>query len=361
MSRLNASIKLLYLLGEAFFILLSIIVTLISSLVLSGRWEAFHYDSARNRALLVLVGASITLLCSICCGCCGSIHQIKRKGFCAGRRILGLHQIILVSLFVLCARHTIGVGRRDASLAVVLADPMSYPQYDLFEKQLSQYFNDAYFDGICSVDIGNDSSEAWLMRWIDQNCPLILGDEGDICAPNRSDLLPCDTECEDSAATGQECCPSEVLCRTGVQDACPYQQCRVNVLSEVSTWLQRLLAALRVVAVLSMMMVVLTCLLICYNPRDQIETELYKSGAFSKQDVETIQRLKAEKMFTFDTNNKKNSQSINLDMLHERVIEIKRGRAAQMGANARAKGRKHSKVSPSPSPVSTSDDDIERR
>lgn len=366
MSRLNASIKLLYLLGETFFILLSIITSLISGLILSGRYDAFNYDSSQRAALIVLVSSSLALFCSLCCGCCGSIRQIERKGFCAGRRILGLHQIILIALFVLCTRQYIGISRREASLSVVLSNPASYPNYDAFEKELSQYFNDAYFHRVCSTDDDADAANArtdtyWLMNWIYRKCsPLVASDQerDDICAPNRNDLLQCDTDCEDSAAPNnddRECCPSEVLCLSGVQDACPYEQCRIDVLREVSLWMKRLLLALATVSILSLIMTALTCLLICYNPRDEIETELYKSGVLTQKDIETIQRLKEEKMFTFDTTKAKR-QSIDLDDLHRQATSVQRSGAARMGAQLRAKGRKHSKVSPHPSPASGSAD-----
>ena len=94
------------------------------------------------------------------------------------------------------------------------------------------------------------------------------------------------------------------------------------------------------------------CLLICYNPQDEIETD--KSGVFSQKDAEAIQRSKEEKMFTFHTKDKR--QSINLDQLHERVTTVQQGRAVRIGAGARAKGRRHSKVSPKPIPAASNDD-----
>ena len=39
-------------------------------------------------------------------------------------------------------------------------------------------------------------------------------------------------------------------------------------------------------------MLVLSCLLICFNPRDEIEEELFKTGVMTTEDVEAIRRLK---------------------------------------------------------------------
>jgi len=41
-----------------------------------------------------------------------------------------------------------------------------------------------------------------------------------------------------------------------------------------------------------MIMLVLSCLLICFNPRDDIELELFKSGVMDEEDILAIQRLR---------------------------------------------------------------------
>lgn len=42
-------------------------------------------------------------------------------------------------------------------------------------------------------------------------------------------------------------------------------------------------------------MLVLSCLLICYNKRDEIEIELLKGGNISEDDIAAIRRLKSNK------------------------------------------------------------------
>ena len=372
MSRLNATIKLLYLLGVCLLLVLSSLVICFSSLALSDRYPSLNSlgyfltdDTYRKYAIYAVVTSSALFLASVCCGCCGSIRQINRKGYLSGRRVLSLFQLCLAALFVASASSMLIVERRTLTLRSVLVDPANTLPQDPFEKHLGLLFNDAYFETVCS----SSQSNAWLKDWIGNRCPPTTG-RHEVCAFDRSDLLACDADCEDKlAASGKnidsdlQCCATETLCLSGVVDACPYHACRSQVLDEAVKWLHRLALALRTVVILSVIMITLTCLLICYNPRDNIETELYKAGVFTARDVESINRLKQEKLFTFDARGSGRSKrtSINLDQLHERVTKVqsglqsgvKRGRAAALGAGARAKGRRHSKVSPNPSPASS--------
>ena len=40
-------------------------------------------------------------------------------------------------------------------------------------------------------------------------------------------------------------------------------------------------------------MIILTCLLICYNPRDNVEQELLKAGALDKEDIESLRSMRS--------------------------------------------------------------------
>lgn len=45
-------------------------------------------------------------------------------------------------------------------------------------------------------------------------------------------------------------------------------------------------------------LVVMTCLLICYNPRDDLGKELIKAGVLTEAEIEYIKRKKAQKRLT---------------------------------------------------------------
>ena len=79
--------------------------------------------------------------------------------------------------------------------------------------------------------------------------------------------------------------------------------------------IQSLARLIQLIACLSGTMIIFTCLLICYNPRDNIEMELLKTGVMTQDDLETIQKLKSE-TFPYEKGNE-GMYKINLDKLHQ--------------------------------------------
>lgn len=73
---------------------------------------------------------------------------------------------------------------------------------------------------------------------------------------------------------------------------------------------------MRFVTCFTSIMVIFTCLLICYNPRDEIEIELLKTGVMTEEDIETIRKLKSQRNFSYDKGNGKGQHSIDLDTIH---------------------------------------------
>ncbi|KAL7536870.1 hypothetical protein ACHAXR_007452, partial [Thalassiosira sp. AJA248-18] len=147
-----------------------------------------------------------------------------------------------------------------------------------------KYFNDAYWESICS----NDPSTTWLLNFVEKQCPESMGKEH--CSLPEEKKENCDTSCP--ASEYFKCCPSEDLCNDGNKASCPYHRCRVEILEELHVWAAPTKVAAQFVCVLSVIMLVLSCLLICFNPRDEIEMELLKTGVMTTEDVEAIRRLK---------------------------------------------------------------------
>jgi hypothetical protein len=58
-------------------------------------------------------------------------------------------------------------------------------------------------------------------------------------------------------------------------------------------------------------MLVLSCLLICFNPRDEIEVELLKTGVMTEDDVEAIRRLKESRSVTEKRGSRISFESLN--------------------------------------------------
>ena len=316
MSRLNASIKLVVLLGDLVFLLVSIITAIIAALISSGGIIALDFTEARRIATLILLLTMMILGCTIY-GCCGAANQIVRQGCCCvGRRILCCHQFILISVLLLSITQQESLSNRKRSIKMVVHNVTNYPKYDSFERRLDQYFNRAYFEGNCAFeDETYDKSSEWLMKWIDSNCPDTM--RRSVCELLDEDKDRCDTTCIEPIWTAESCCPSEDLCLIDKeQHSCPYNQCRTAVLKEVQSYIDPALNGLRFITCLTVLLIIFTCLLICYNPRDDIEIELLKTGVMTEEDVETIRKLKLQRNFSYDKGNGKGQHSIDLDAIH---------------------------------------------
>lgn len=317
MSRLNSSIKLVVIIGDLIFLLVAVITVVAAGLVSSGKIVALDFPEARRTSMFVLLLASAVIGCTIY-GCCGAFNQNVREGFCFGRRVLCCHQFLLLTVFIMSIMQQDQLSNREKSIDLVIENVEAYPHYDLFERNLDKYFNKAYFEGNCAIqDDTYDKSSAWLMQWVDRNCPPTMSRS--VCELPEEKKAICDTSCPDSVWNATSCCPSEDLCfALGLKESCPYNQCRVAVLTEARVRvIEPALQGLAFVAILAAIMIIFTCLLICYNPRDDIEIELLKTGVMTEEDVETIRKLKSQRNFSYEKGNGKGQQSIDLDTIHE--------------------------------------------
>ena len=294
MGRLNSCIKLAFCLSELFFLVVSLLCLGFSVLVSTDNVAALSFGMAKETAKLVGVLAGAVFICS-CYGCCGALRQTIRKGLCSGRKILCLHQLLLVAVLLFTLSQHEWINKREYSLRLVAEDKQSYNEYDKFEMRSSKLFNNAYFESICSSE--DDKSTAWLSDFVDKNCPLDMSQ--DSCTLSSSNKKKCDTSC--SALKGmtdytthdiKQCCPSQELCNEGVKAACPYERCRVGIATELVHWAHYTKIATQFVCSLAGFLLILSLLLVCFNPRDEIEQELLKTGVMTEEDVEAIRQLK---------------------------------------------------------------------
>ncbi len=87
MSRLNATVKLLFACGELLFLFASLFCVLASGIVASGKIPAFAFPLAKKTSILIVLVSGAALVCS-CFGCCAVLRQTKRRGCFSGRRML---------------------------------------------------------------------------------------------------------------------------------------------------------------------------------------------------------------------------------------------------------------------------------
>lgn len=68
-----------------------------------------------------------------------------------------------------------------------------------------------------------------------------------------------------------------------------------------------LLICAKVLCIFSATVSIFQCLLICYNPRDDLERELLKAGVITERDIHSIQRLKNNGGISSSTNIRRES------------------------------------------------------
>ena len=309
MSRLNAIIKLLFCCGEMVFVFASALCMVASGLVSMGRVAAISFPAAKETASWILALSSMVFVCT-CFGCFGAIRQTLRRGCFSGRRMLCLHKLVILTVLVFSASQYEWLDKREKSMKLVISNHTSYP-YDAFERRISTYFNNAYFASLCS----DDPSTKALLSFVDLRCPERMGQK--YCALPEKKKMLCDTSCP--AAKGKSnftaydlmiCCPSEESCNGGNDASCPYHRCRVGIMQELHRWAAPTIVAARFVIALMVLILILSCLLICYNPRDEIEVELLKTGVMSAEDVEAIRRLKESNNVVMKRGSKIDAESL---------------------------------------------------
>ena len=347
MSRLNASIKILVLVGNTLFLFLAIAVALISSTVYSGRLIALNFDSAKRMASFTLFVSVMFIIFSIS-GCCGAFNQTVRKGICSGRRTLCCHQFLLIAILIMSTVQMEELTRRQHSLEYVINNESLSRSYDSFENRLNKYFNKVYFGTIC----GAKDRNKFLIEWIDEHCPLRM--RTDVCSPSDRNTKICGNSCPERNVSSEvwnleiDCCPDEDFCtEREIHEACPYFSCRIPILKEVESLIRPSLYVLRILSVLSAAMVVGTCLLICYNPRDDIEIELFKTGVMTEEDIKTVRKLKESSGRSFNYEKGKRIHSINLDQLQKEKDENRLTHPSRR-TTTRLTGRIHPEQSSSP-------------
>ena len=174
-------------------------------------------------------------------------------------------------------------------MAAIIEDTERFPEYNAFERQINSYVNNLYFEGLSLASPGASTSaaSAWLLQFVENKCPIRMSQEHCIGIAIETRAI-CDV-------SSKSCCPDESLCSSGVKDTCPYENCREEILEQIFDYLVPMRMGTFFVCVLTMLMLVLSCLLICFNKRDEIEIELLKGGNISEDDIAAIRRLKSNK------------------------------------------------------------------
>jgi hypothetical protein len=283
-SRLNATIKLLFLLGEMLFLVVSLLCFVGAGLVASEQVPLLLFPVAKTTAAIVLAISGAALACS-CHGCCAALRQTKRRGclFARGRIMLCAHQLLLITIMFFGIVNMRYLQNQALRMNAIVADVASFPEYNNFERHVSTYVNQLYF----AESFQESAAADWLMNLVEAKCPKILSH----CAQSEKEVK--DEYCDFSTKL---CCPNERLCLdSGLKSACAYDMCRPQLLRQLYSLARPATIFVQVVLMVTLLMLILSCLLICFNKRDEIEVEMLKSGNLAEEDIVAI-RERREKM-----------------------------------------------------------------
>ncbi len=177
------------------------------------------------------------------------------------------------------------------SIEYTLSEPAGGTEYDKFERIIAPKFNGNYFSGLCQDFPAN----SWFLEWVGENCPVTMTLASCAYTPTSLKDSVCNDDASSCTAVGtfdpMACCPDDGMCTAAYDNfieneifnvpdltACPYQQCRMQTLAYVVDTMEPVLTYLQFVVYALIAVVFLTCLLICYNPRDNLSEELIKTG-----------------------------------------------------------------------------------
>src|SRR3546814_8075368 len=94
----------------------------------------------------------------------------------------------------------------------------------------------------------------------------------------------CEAGCLDAGANSA--CPVEATCGYATDTnwlTCPYNTCRSDILEFVIRNLSPFADFMLFMTIFEAILLLVNCLLICYNPRDNVEEMLIKAGTLTKK------------------------------------------------------------------------------
>ena len=226
----------------------------------SDSWGAMDGGSfSRIMNYMYILGSLIVVFVVV--GCLGMVHQTVREGNCRGRRLLCCFEVGVIALLymqfimVIFTMNAVG-GLQEVITAFKKGE--SEVSYLEIEDSMSKNFNAYYF----STYDGSQSDTFW--KWLNGNCP--------------SEMVATDCNAESYAST----CPVEATCDADGPDdsSCPYEMCRQPAAEALLYYMGPLADYGLFLLCFEIVVIILTCLLICFNPHDDEKDLLTKAVGF---------------------------------------------------------------------------------
>ncbi|KAJ1402928.1 hypothetical protein B484DRAFT_437512, partial [Ochromonadaceae sp. CCMP2298] len=191
--------------------------------------------------------------------------------FWTGRKILFIYQVLitllLIAEFYMCSTALQAAG--DFAQVYPLLNDGEVVPYATGENALNQKFNKVFFAAASTCEV-TVYSQFW--SWVGTHCDGTL--HRDTCEA-----------CYDYSVTfcsgDQNACYASVTGDIADGPACPYTQCRAAILEYVVLRIKPVSYAIFCLCIFQLITAFLNMMVLCYTPRDNLETILIKSGTLS--------------------------------------------------------------------------------
>lgn len=274
-SRLNEWTKFILMQVNFFFAVFGLTLVGLAIYVLAANWGSL--DPAfftGGGVVLCLFGFIIIFVAYI--GCLGVVNQRRKSPYTEwqGMRLLVIYQVCLSLAFAAqiywLAYSLDNVNDlRVAATTYSVSNPIPYGSLETtFAEKFNAFFFAAQLSPFCP-----DLKYTWFWTIIDKVCGSynVNMSESSCLRCNDYSVSQCDADAEHCYKTGA----------TYLSVACPYNACRKGLLNLIYNNLAPFAYFIIAFVLFQILLLVLNCMLICYNPRDSEERIRAKNGIFS--------------------------------------------------------------------------------
>jgi len=267
---MNSYVKFIVIHVNILFIVIGLFLMAVAIYLLVGNFGRLDPGFFLGTGLILMFAGS-SLACGACLGCQGVNNQGETFGpFWTGRKILLIYQVLITILLVgelwACSAALRAAG--EYAEVYPLLNKGETHDYVMWEDILSAKFNKIFFAAATTCEV-TVYTKFWSL--VSTYCPTEM------------QQLQCEG-CYDYSLTFCSCDENACYEQSGsVGDgaACPYTQCRAGVLEYVVKRVEPVSYGIFAVCVFQAIQAFLNLMIMCYTPRDNLETILIKSGTLT--------------------------------------------------------------------------------
>ena len=244
--------------------------------LLFAQWGDIDASFFLGAGLLTLL-FGLFLISLACLGCLSTSFQPKKIGVCTGRRVLTIYQLLLMLCFIaeiyfITLSLSAYTYSRSISTALgrtsLLSGDLAVigPVFNSFETTLSQKFNGFFYGATsrCTAPYTPDLKYMYFWIWVEGHCTAGL---------STTSCLRCDDYYVTQCYADRSACDENQY-----SDACPYVLCRRQILDWLIEKYGSYIFYVLAFTICHFLLIVGNLMMICYTPRDSLETILFKSG-----------------------------------------------------------------------------------